>query len=256
MRAERPAELAGRADQRLRLEHGVARADDPVRRCLVPARVRDLGAKRICGSRPCRRAQSLEVAQDVGLVGVFVRPVGLRGERERIEMRGHVAGRARIAVGAPHAADAIRLLQDDEVGEAGLFEPDAEPDPAEPGPDDHNARRASDRPCGVSIDASCASQAVRSCSRAGGAMRIIRGRKALVTGAAAGIGRAIALALAREGADLFLVDIDAAKLEAVAREARAARRRGDRRHLRSLRRRRRSAPRSNGSPPRGAGSTS
>ena len=52
-------------------------------------------------------------------------------------------------------------------------------------------------------------------------MRIIRGRKALVTGAATGIGRAIALALAREGADLFLVDIDAAKLEAVAREARA-----------------------------------
>ena len=48
-------------------------------------------------------------------------------------------------------------------------------------------------------------------------MRIIRGRKALVTGAAAGIGRALALALAREGADLFLVDIDAAELEAVAR---------------------------------------
>jgi 3-oxoacyl-[acyl-carrier protein] reductase len=53
------------------------------------------------------------------------------------------------------------------------------------------------------------------------AMRIIRRRKALVTGAAAGIGRAIALALAREGADLFLIDIDAEKLEAVAREARA-----------------------------------
>src|SRR5687767_2999413 len=53
------------------------------------------------------------------------------------------------------------------------------------------------------------------------AMRIIRRRKALVTGAAAGIGRAIALALAREGADLFLIDINAGKLEAVAREARA-----------------------------------
>ena len=51
-------------------------------------------------------------------------------------------------------------------------------------------------------------------------MRIIRGRKALVTGAAAGIGRALALALAREGADLFLIDIDADRLEAVAREAR------------------------------------
>lgn len=52
-------------------------------------------------------------------------------------------------------------------------------------------------------------------------MKIIRGRKALVTGAAGGIGRALALALAREGADLFLVDIDAANLERAAAEARA-----------------------------------
>jgi 3-oxoacyl-[acyl-carrier protein] reductase len=52
-------------------------------------------------------------------------------------------------------------------------------------------------------------------------MRAIRGRKALVTGAAAGIGRAIALALAREGADLYLIDIDGAGLDAVAAEARA-----------------------------------
>jgi 3-oxoacyl-[acyl-carrier protein] reductase len=52
-------------------------------------------------------------------------------------------------------------------------------------------------------------------------MQIMRGRKALVTGAGAGIGRAIGLALAREGADLFLIDIDNDKLEAVALEARA-----------------------------------
>jgi NAD(P)-dependent dehydrogenase (short-subunit alcohol dehydrogenase family) len=50
-------------------------------------------------------------------------------------------------------------------------------------------------------------------------MRIIRGRKALVTGAASGIGRSVALALAREGADLFLIDIDSVNLEQTAREA-------------------------------------
>ena len=39
-------------------------------------------------------------------------------------------------------------------------------------------------------------------------METIRGKGALVTGAAGRIGRAIALALARRGRDLFLVDID------------------------------------------------
>ncbi len=43
-------------------------------------------------------------------------------------------------------------------------------------------------------------------------MRKIEGKLALVTGAAAGIGRSLALALARERTDLLLVDIDAAGL--------------------------------------------
>jgi len=49
-------------------------------------------------------------------------------------------------------------------------------------------------------------------------MKIIRGKKALVTGAASGIGRAIALELAKEGAELFLIDIDREKLADTARE--------------------------------------
>jgi short-subunit dehydrogenase len=51
-------------------------------------------------------------------------------------------------------------------------------------------------------------------------MKVIRGKRAMVTGAASGIGRAIALELAKEGAALFLLDVDADKLEATAREAR------------------------------------
>lgn len=52
-------------------------------------------------------------------------------------------------------------------------------------------------------------------------MKDIRAKNALVTGAASGIGRAIALALARRGADLLLVDVNGEGLDDVAREARA-----------------------------------
>jgi short-subunit dehydrogenase len=53
-------------------------------------------------------------------------------------------------------------------------------------------------------------------------MRDIRGKRALVSGAASGIGRAIALELARQGVNLYLIDIDACGLAVVAAAARAA----------------------------------
>jgi 2,3-dihydro-2,3-dihydroxybenzoate dehydrogenase len=53
-------------------------------------------------------------------------------------------------------------------------------------------------------------------------MEGIRGRTAIVTGAAGGIGSAVTLALTREGARVAAVDADGAKLEALAEEVRHA----------------------------------
>jgi meso-butanediol dehydrogenase/(S,S)-butanediol dehydrogenase/diacetyl reductase len=49
----------------------------------------------------------------------------------------------------------------------------------------------------------------------------IKGKVALVTGAGQGIGRAIALRLANDGADIAIVDVNKEKMEAVADEVRA-----------------------------------
>lgn len=53
-------------------------------------------------------------------------------------------------------------------------------------------------------------------------MTSLRERKCLITGAASGIGRAVAIAAARDGAALFLTDVDATGLAAVADQIRAA----------------------------------
>jgi NAD(P)-dependent dehydrogenase (short-subunit alcohol dehydrogenase family) len=52
-------------------------------------------------------------------------------------------------------------------------------------------------------------------------MRTIHGKKALVTGAASGLGRAIAVQLAAAGADLYLLDIDQVGLDEVVDQIRA-----------------------------------
>lgn len=53
-------------------------------------------------------------------------------------------------------------------------------------------------------------------------MQDLSGRRVFITGAASGIGRATALAAAAEGADLFLTDLQAAPLAAVAAEITSA----------------------------------
>jgi len=52
-------------------------------------------------------------------------------------------------------------------------------------------------------------------------MKVIRGKTTVVTGAGSGLGRAIALRLAKEGANLHLLDIDLPAAESVADECRS-----------------------------------
>ncbi len=53
----------------------------------------------------------------------------------------------------------------------------------------------------------------------------LSGKKAIVTGAAAGIGKSIALALAAEGEDVVIADVQMEKAENVAKEIQAMERR-------------------------------
>ena len=73
----------------------------------------------------------------------------------------------------------------------------------------------------MEVNASCLSQ-LRFLK---GQYMSITGKVALVTGAAQGIGKAIALRLARDGADIALVDLNQEKLDAAAAEVRALGRR-------------------------------
>src|SRR3954466_6145521 len=102
----------------------------------LPARRRELGVE----PDPVADAEALDalaqVVEDLWLLGIAVRPVVLARERERVEVRRHVALAAGIGVGRPGAAHVARPLQDDVVAEAGPIQLDRGAEPAEAGSDD------------------------------------------------------------------------------------------------------------------------
>jgi hypothetical protein len=80
----------------------------------------------------------LDMATNLGLTRKQSRPVRIRRERQRIQMRGHVAGRARIGVVAPGAADRAGLLDDAVVADADAVECVRHREAAETGADDEH----------------------------------------------------------------------------------------------------------------------
>src|SRR5215207_1109356 len=83
-----------------------------------------------------------QVVEDLRLRGERARPVRVRGERERVEVRGHVAAAARVGVVPPGAADVAGALQQHEVVLALLLEPDGHAEPREAGAHDGDAKRS------------------------------------------------------------------------------------------------------------------
>ena len=84
--------------------------------------------------------QRLEVVEDLRLFGELAGPVGLRREREAVQVRGHVAGRPRIGVVAPGASDAVGLLVDREGLDPGQLELDGHGETAGSGTEDDDPR--------------------------------------------------------------------------------------------------------------------
>ena len=77
-------------------------------------------SKRTCGVTPKRSRHVAQVLEDLRLRRERARPVGVGGEGEGVEVRGHVAAAARIGVVAPGAAQLARALEQHEVALAVL----------------------------------------------------------------------------------------------------------------------------------------
>ena len=112
-----------------------------MRGVLVEGRLGDLGAEPDVVRDVEAVHAVLEVGEDLGLLGELPGPVDVGRERERVEVRRHVAGGAGIRVVPPGAADAVGLLVDRERLDAGPLQLDAHADAAEAGADDRDARR-------------------------------------------------------------------------------------------------------------------
>jgi hypothetical protein len=99
-------------------------ADGPAPGAVIEVRLADLLPEADEGAQAVLVRHIQDVVVDLAPVGVAVRPVRLGGEGEGIQVGLHVAGRPRIGIEVPGAADVLALLQDDKVIDARLAQLD------------------------------------------------------------------------------------------------------------------------------------
>ncbi len=139
-RQRRPAELAGAADQELRGQPLAAlQLHPPALAGFVPRGRGDFAVEAHMAQQVVAARAMAQVIEDLRLRREHAAPARVGLEGERIQVRGHIAGRSRIGVVAPDAADVPGLFEDGEVVDAGLAQRDRHAQPGEAGADDEEA---------------------------------------------------------------------------------------------------------------------
>ena len=110
----------------------------PLRALLIPLRACDLGAGPGALEHAVATGDVLDVLLDLGLRRVAARPARVRFEGELVQMRRHVARRARVGVVGPHAAHPLAALEHGHVVVAGANEQHRRADAAEAASDDRD----------------------------------------------------------------------------------------------------------------------
>ncbi len=142
-RRRRLVQLARRKHQRVgRVALSLVRVDQPARSLLVPRARADRPVQLDVALDVVGARRVEQVLVDLRLRRAQPRPVAALRERERVQVAGHVAGRARVAVVVPRPARRLRALEDRHVVDPVALALDRRGDAAEAGADDHDRQRS------------------------------------------------------------------------------------------------------------------
>ena len=116
--AVEPGATIGIADAEALIRRAAGRDFDFQIKAILPWTRRQLVAERYRAGRAFLAGDALRIGEDLGAGGVGPRPAGIRVAAEGVEVRGDVAGDARVGVLAPAAAEVRSLLEDEDVLDA------------------------------------------------------------------------------------------------------------------------------------------